>query len=161
MDTIPTLWRGTAFSCRLELSRGICSSGIQVLWISSLEPFSKIVNEFCGSREQEILKSRLILHDDFSWTLPPKTSDTTDGSIAGSSQVEEGNWLRYVGGVDLSFSKSDSSTALGALVVLDIHSMNVVYEDFDMVQLEMPYIPGFLAFREVSSLPTLSFLCHD
>ncbi|CAM6091769.1 unnamed protein product [Calypogeia fissa] len=110
------------------------------------EPASGQIEEWM--REQEVLKSRLIVHDDFSWKLPPRTSDSRESSIAGSSLIEEGTRLRYVGGVDLSFSKTDPSVALGALVVLDMDTMKVVYEDFDMVQLTMPYIPGFLAFRE-------------
>ncbi|KAL5714546.1 hypothetical protein ACHQM5_016490 [Ranunculus cassubicifolius] len=82
---------------------------------------------------QEQLKSRLILEDEFTWTLP-----TT---------------LKYIGGVDLSFSKDDPSIACGALVILDLNNdLNVVYEDFIIAKLDIPYIPGFLAFREAPVL---------
>ncbi|KAL3676237.1 hypothetical protein R1sor_026185 [Riccia sorocarpa] len=100
-------------------------------------------------REQEFLKSRLVLQDDFSWTLG--TSSEQNGSSSGTDVVDrstKGHRLRYVGGVDLSFSKSDPSFACGALVVLDFETLEVVYEDFCTVQLTLPYIPGFLAFRE-------------
>lgn len=60
-----------------------------------------------------------------------------------------GEVLKYVGGVDISFSKGDPSVACGTLVVLDLHSLQVVYEDFSLVTLQVPYVPGFLAFREV------------
>jgi deoxyinosine 3'endonuclease (endonuclease V) len=98
------------------------------------------------------------LHDEFSWKVPQTPSASTEWSKAGSATVEEGSVLRYIGGVDLSFSKTDSSTALGALVVIDMQSMKVVYEDFELVRLDMPYIPGFLAFREVRTLPFRPFL---
>lgn len=58
--------------------------------------------------------------------------------------------MRYVGGVDLSFSKDDPSVACGALVVVDLESLAVVHADFSLVQLHIPYVPGFLAFREVT-----------
>ncbi|EXB60456.1 Endonuclease V [Morus notabilis] len=60
--------------------------------------------------------------------------------------------LRYVGGVDISFSKEDPSVACGTLVVLELHSLRVVYEDFSVVTLHVPYVPGFLAFREAPVL---------
>ncbi|KAF6149356.1 hypothetical protein GIB67_016894 [Kingdonia uniflora] len=82
---------------------------------------------------QELLKRRLILEDDFSWGL----------------DVEK---LRYVGGVDLSFSKDDPSIACAALIVLDTITLKVVYQDFSIVRLHIPYIPGFLAFREAPVL---------
>lgn len=62
---------------------------------------------------------------------------------------EVGEVLNYVGGVDISFSKEDPSLACGTLVVLDLHSLQVVHEDFSVVTLHVPYVPGFLAFREV------------
>lgn len=83
--------------------------------------------------EQNTLKRQLVLHDDFSWKVNPNSSEPS---------------LRYVGGVDLSFCKNDPKVACGALVVIDINTMDVMYEDFDIVRLHMPYIPGFLAFRE-------------
>lgn len=66
--------------------------------------------------------------------------------------------LKYVGGVDISFSKKDPSVACGTLVVLDFHTLQVVYEDFSVVTLNVPYVPGFLAFREVLVLFVLLVL---
>lgn len=37
-------------------------------------------------------------------------------------------------------------------MVLEFPSLNVVYERYQMVRLTKPYIPGFLAFREVPFL---------
>jgi deoxyinosine 3'endonuclease (endonuclease V) len=85
-----------------------------------------------------MLKRRLVTEDDFTWKLPTTTSTE-----------EEVERLRYVGGVDMSFSKEDPSVACGTLVVLDIQSLQVVYEDYSLVTLDVPYVPGFLAFREV------------
>ncbi|GMN39779.1 hypothetical protein TIFTF001_009001 [Ficus carica] len=80
---------------------------------------------------QDFLKKKLIREDDL-------------GSV-----VEE---LKYVGGVDISFSKEDPSLACGTLVVLELHGLRVVYEDFSVVTLHVPYVPGFLAFRETPVL---------
>lgn len=69
--------------------------------------------------------------------------------------------LQRVGGVDISFVES-TNTAVACLVVLRYpvdhktkrglpcfdQDLEVVYEDFQTVQLTTPYVPGFLAFRE-------------
>jgi deoxyinosine 3'endonuclease (endonuclease V) len=99
-----------------------------------------------------------VLTDDFSWKLITTSSNDEDSVAVNSSGILDQSKLRYVGGVDLSFSKLDESIACAALVVMDLEIMQVVYEDFDTVKLTMPYIAGFLAFREVLSL-SLSLCC--
>ncbi|XP_030945318.1 endonuclease V-like isoform X3 [Quercus lobata] len=91
---------------------------------------------------QDDLKRRLVTEDDFSWKLSKEKEE------------EEEVLLRYVGGVDISFSKEDTSVACGTLVVLDIQSQDLqtVYHDHYLVTLTVPYVPGFLAFREAPVL---------
>lgn len=60
--------------------------------------------------------------------------------------------VRYIAGMDISFVKDHPTKACSGLVVLSFPDLNVVYEDFRMVELTVPYIPGFLAFREVDFL---------
>ena len=60
--------------------------------------------------------------------------------------------LEYIGGVDISFVKGDAINACAAFVIIKLPTMEVVYEDLSMVELTAPYIPGFLAFREVPFL---------
>ncbi|XWS72895.1 hypothetical protein CRYUN_Cryun02cG0078900 [Craigia yunnanensis] len=89
-----------------------------------------------------MLKTRLITVDDFPWRLPSPQSH--------SHHEQE---LRYVGGVDVSFSKEEPSTACGSLVVLDLHhALSLVYQDYSCITLDVPYVPGFLAFREAPIL---------
>ena len=57
--------------------------------------------------------------------------------------------VRLVAGVDLSCIKGSETDACAALVVLELPSLAVVYEDMERVTLNVPYMPGFLAFREV------------
>eukprot|EP00947_MAST-08B_sp_MAST-8B-sp1_P003369 g3369.t1 len=63
--------------------------------------------------------------------------------------------LQLVGGVDISFVKGNSVDACASLVVLSYPEQKVVYEDYARVALTQPYMPGFLAFREVGFLVTL------
>jgi len=63
--------------------------------------------------------------------------------------------IRLVGGVDVSFVKGSETDACAALVVYDLTSDTVVYWDFKRVVLTAPYLPGFLAFREVDFLVDL------
>ncbi|GMI81570.1 hypothetical protein HRI_001826300 [Hibiscus trionum] len=93
---------------------------------------------------QDTLKKRVITVDDFPWRLPSPPSE---------SQQQQ---LKYVGGVDVSFSKEDPSMACGSLVVLDLlHDLRLVYREFTCVRLDIPYVPGFLAFREAPILVNL------
>uniref|UniRef100_A0A7N0UBK6 Endonuclease V n=1 Tax=Kalanchoe fedtschenkoi TaxID=63787 RepID=A0A7N0UBK6_KALFE len=88
-------------------------------------------------RAQDSLKTRLVLGDDFAWLLHDDDKPELDATV-----------LRYVGGVDVSYAKEHPTAACGALVVLDLTTLEVVYEDFSFVHLNVPYVPGFLAFRE-------------
>lgn len=85
------------------------------------------------------LKEKLILEDDLAWSLNP----------------EEGKPLRYVGAVDISYSKKNNKKGVAALIVMQFPKLNVVYEDYYSDEAEYPYIPGFLAFKEVPSYEVL------
>lgn len=95
-------------------------------------------------RVQSKLKRKLVTEDDFTWKLASK--------MRGGDEGESCEMLKYVGGVDLSFSKEDQSVACATLVVLDLKSLEIVYQDSAVVRLSVPYVPGFLAFREVCIL---------
>ncbi|KAL2547975.1 putative endonuclease [Forsythia ovata] len=98
---------------------------------------------------QDSLKKSLKIEDDFSWKIP--TSEVQNLEI-NTENLDSRAILKYVGGVDVSFSKTDPSIACATLVVLDLNTLQVVYEDFSTVQLDIPYVPGFLAFREAPVL---------
>ncbi|KAL6344826.1 hypothetical protein AAG906_002732 [Vitis piasezkii] len=115
--------------------------------ISSAESHQFIENWI---QVQDSLKRRLVTEDDFTWKLPKPTSTAT---VRG--RIEEGDdkhVLKYVGGVDVSFSKDDPSVACGTIVVLDLGTLEVVYDDYSVVRLQTPYVPGFLALREAPVL---------
>lgn len=63
--------------------------------------------------------------------------------------------LELVGAVDISYSKKDSQKACAAIVILSYPSFDVLYEDYEFDEAEYPYIPGFLAFKEVPSYKIL------
>lgn len=77
--------------------------------------------------EQAELRSRCVLIDDFAKDL------------------------KYIGGVDISFVK-DTDKACAALVVLRYPDCTLVYEEYELVEMTLPYIPGFLGFREIPAL---------
>mmetsp|Transcript_90653 Transcript_90653/g.157114 ORF Transcript_90653/g.157114 Transcript_90653/m.157114 type:complete len:295 (-) Transcript_90653:5-889(-) len=94
----------------------------------------------CFHEEQNKLRSKVVEEDAELWLLE------------GDEPKVDGVSLRLVGGVDLSFVKGDDVNACAALVVLEYPSLKVVYEDYQMVQLTVPYLAGYLAFREVPFL---------
>ncbi|KAI9501055.1 hypothetical protein GGI25_005621 [Coemansia spiralis] len=62
--------------------------------------------------------------------------------------------LERVGGVDISYprySSSDGDRAVAALTVLAYPSLSVLYEVCEEVPIDVPYIAGFLAFREMAA----------
>ncbi|XP_062233063.1 uncharacterized protein LOC133930432 isoform X2 [Phragmites australis] len=95
-------------------------------------------------KTQAMLRSKLILEDDFDWNLPSVGSSSDSDHARGK--------LKYVGGTDISFLKEEPSTACAGVVILDTDTLEVVHEEFDVVHLQVPYIPGFLAFREAPIL---------
>jgi len=101
-------------------------------------------------KEQLELKKRLVISDDFDWPLPAgATAQQGCNSPTPSASSSE---LRYVAGVDISFIKNDPVNACAALVVLSFPDLQVVWGVEKMVKLDLPYVPGFLAFREVPHL---------
>lgn len=61
--------------------------------------------------------------------------------------------LYRIAGMDISASKFNPDVAVVALVICDIKNhFNVIYEKFEFVTMTQPYVPGFLAFREVDHL---------
>lgn len=87
--------------------------------------------------EQQQLKTKLSLEDSDKFLDPARD---------------------LVAGVDISFIKGDHINACAGLVVLD-PTLEVVYQECRMVKLTQPYLPGFLAFREVEHLVQLVENC--
>lgn len=60
--------------------------------------------------------------------------------------------LTLIGGLDISFvDQSDGVVefeAVGALVILDYNSLKLLYKDFIELRTRIPYVSGFLGFRE-------------
>ncbi|CAH3195963.1 unnamed protein product [Porites evermanni] len=88
-------------------------------------------------REQIELKKKLVTDDCINW---------------GVSSDEPFSELNLIAGVDISFPKGDADHACACLIVLSFPDLKVVYEDLTMVHLSSPYVPEYLAFREVEFL---------
>lgn len=59
--------------------------------------------------------------------------------------------VRFVAGVDVSFDRT-SPMLFGAVVVLDARTLAVVDSATAQVRASFPYVPGYLAFRELPPL---------
>ncbi|CAM4623505.1 unnamed protein product [Leuciscus chuanchicus] len=88
-----------------------------------------------GSAEQARLRESVKEEDTEDWQRSPDFSG-----------------LERVGGVDLSFIKDNDINACAHLVVLTYPHMKLLYEDCKMVTLNVPYVAGFLGFREAPPL---------
>lgn len=143
------------------MSYGCCSDNIQIFsfftfFIGASKRSSQGEENYgsfsLGFRVQSVLKQRLITVDDFTWKLPKQESEA---AADGAKEKEE--VLKYVGGVDMSYCKDDPSLACAALVVLSLPTLEVVHQEYSLARLGVPYIPGFLAFREVRSFLSCIF----
>lgn len=100
-------------------------------YISKIDP--ELLNKW--KEEQNSLKTKLVESDELGFTL-------NDGETK----------LKRIGGMDISASKTNPDVAVVALVVCDADSFEVLYEKYEFVTMTQPYVPGFLAFREVEHL---------
>uniref|UniRef100_K3WTZ8 Endonuclease V n=1 Tax=Globisporangium ultimum (strain ATCC 200006 / CBS 805.95 / DAOM BR144) TaxID=431595 RepID=K3WTZ8_GLOUD len=101
--------------------------------------------------EQLRLKQCLQEEDNVQWCVHPDTNTATEQD----HDARPVKRLERVAGVDISFLKGSNEHACASIVVLQYPSLRVVYEAFTYVSLPAPYIPGFLAFREVPALTRL------
>ncbi|KAJ2666083.1 hypothetical protein IW148_001231 [Coemansia sp. RSA 1199] len=84
---------------------------------------------------QSQLLTQLIQHDDLSFTYDAHTN-TFPG-------------LHIVGGVDISYPRTDPNHAIVALTILSFPSLSLLHQTTFEVCIDVPYIAGFLAFREI------------
>jgi len=100
-------------------------------------------------QEQSNLKKNLIMYDTEAWQVNRRLYSPNDTFSPSSNES-----LRYVAGLDISFVK-DRNTACSGLFVFDIaNNMQLVYKDLDedLIEMDQPYIPGYLAYREAPFL---------
>lgn len=69
--------------------------------------------------------------------------------------IIEYNKIKLVGGLDISFNKIHKDKACVYLTVFDISKKEIVYENYELVDMKVPYISGFLGFREVPAFMLL------
>ncbi|KAF9937989.1 hypothetical protein BGZ65_000700, partial [Modicella reniformis] len=97
------------------------------------------------AKQQSTLKTNLILQDDHpDWSVTLKADNTC--------HLQSAPELNYIGGVDLSFIIGNNEDAIASLIILSYPNLKVVYENHAKVKLTLPYIAGYLAFREVEPL---------
>jgi endonuclease V len=64
-----------------------------------------------------------------------------------------------VGGLDISFDKNDETRACAFVTIYNMVTQSVVHEEFEVCNLSVPYISGYLGFREIELyLPLLKRL---
>ena len=57
--------------------------------------------------------------------------------------------IKYVEILDISFNKDNKTDNCAYITIIDYHTDEIVYEDYEKINLIVSYISGFLAFREV------------
>lgn len=57
--------------------------------------------------------------------------------------------IRYIGGLDISFDKKDPNNACSYLTVYDLTTKTIIYENYNLCKMMVPYQSGYLGIREV------------
>eukprot|EP00928_Gymnodinium_smaydae_P035734 TRINITY_DN25096_c0_g6_i1.p1 TRINITY_DN25096_c0_g6~~TRINITY_DN25096_c0_g6_i1.p1 ORF type:complete len:364 (+),score=64.68 TRINITY_DN25096_c0_g6_i1:35-1093(+) len=96
--------------------------------------------------EQRKLAELRVEEDRVDWTFV--------SSEAGAAEACSFPGLERIAGVDVSFF-GDGTYAVATVVVLRYPKLTVLFEKSACFRLAIPYVPGFLAFREVPALTTL------
>ncbi|HET8655309.1 MAG TPA: deoxyribonuclease V [Longimicrobiaceae bacterium] len=93
------------------------------------------------------------LHLSHPWNLPPAEALALQKELAARVVLEPppGLVVSTVAGADISMDRG-SDRGFGAIVTLDAGSLEVVADASAEVQLQFPYIPGLLSFRELPVL---------
>lgn len=89
------------------------------------------------------------------WTDDRIVSQTEHFRLVSLGNTSDADVNMLFGGVDVSFPKHEADPSVAVYVIVDAQTMKVVYEDYEHFHLEMPYIPTFLAFREIAPLERL------
>ncbi|MFH1409814.1 MAG: endonuclease V [Nanoarchaeota archaeon] len=66
--------------------------------------------------------------------------------ILTSNQLEE---VKFIGGVDVAYTPSE---VIGVVIVMDAKTGKLVDKAFSVKKQDMPYIPGFLFYREAPAI---------
>ena len=109
-------------------------------------------------KEQERISSQVSIPE--SSTYSRLSSDTRDERFrtVGSGPWSENRPLR-VGGVDVGFSLISKARAVATYVVLlydsTMEAAEVVHRSHTWCELALPYLPGYLAFREIEPIMAL------
>jgi endonuclease V len=115
-------------------------------------------NELKAQWEAEQLRicESLLKQDDINWTVAADATTVIMGELphpdAAAGTLRP---LRFIAGVDISFTLGSNDDACATLVVLSWPELDVVYETSSRVTMDQPYIAGYLAFREVGHLAAL------
>src|SRR6478735_11661010 len=90
------------------------------------------------------------------WLDPPDLATARAAQVALAERVVQRDALppvRLLGGVDISNTRFDPEGRIyAAVVVLEWPGLRVVAQAGAEARATMPYIPGFLGFREVPAL---------
>ncbi len=58
--------------------------------------------------------------------------------------------MKYVGAVDVGYSRTNDRKAIASLIICEYPSLEVVYEDYHQEDnVEFPYVPGHLGLKEI------------
>ena len=63
--------------------------------------------------------------------------------------------IKFIGGLDISYSSNDSQTSVAALSIYHFRTMHHIHTINIPVKITVPYKSGFLAYREVQHYVTL------
>lgn len=89
-----------------------------------------------------------VLKDLHRWDLKPDEAIKLQSRLASQLKIVPLNFSpRFIAGADISYEKY-GNYLFAAVVVLDLHAFNITEIQIAEGEIDFPYIPGLLSFRE-------------
>lgn len=110
---------------------------------------------------QHATAAAVVTTDDVPWSLPPRPASLFPFLLPSAhlrvplSPTDRRRPPRLIGGADVSFPASGGAAGVATLTVCHWPSGVLLYSRSVDVVVDVPYVPGFLAFREVPPVVSL------
>jgi deoxyribonuclease V len=114
------------------------------------EKIRRLKDDGIEVKDNRIVNFEKIFFDDFKTNYPLKQLRKKQIELRGKVSIkDEIEDIKKVAGIDIAYSKKDSKKACGAYVTIDSNTMEVLESNTIITNINFPYIPTYLAYREL------------
>jgi len=114
------------------------------------EKIRRLESEGIRIKNGKIREFEDVIFKDFETWYPLRKLREEQSRLANKVKMEDDfEEIRYVAGFDAGYSKANPLKSYGAIVIMDLKKMEVVEKVVAEKVIKFPYVPTYLAFREL------------